>query len=366
MTASHTSSHTSINEQTVNGPVPAALPAPLPDSRPTLLDVAREAGVSAATASRVLNGFARVRPETRRQVETAMAALGYVRQRAVRANRPPRTASVAIIVCEEGRRLFSDPFFARIVWAANRELAAAGIQQVLLMVQSPPDYQTSAVRYLRNGHVDGAVFVSTHGRHRLRLDQVAVPVVFAGRPLMDVEPDRACYVDADNRGGAADAVRYLLTGGRSVIATIAGPPDMAPGVDRLAGYRDALDAAGVFDPGLVAYGDFGQASGEHAAYQLLDRRPGVDAIFAASDLMALGVLRALRRTGRRVPEDVAVIGFDDALIARHTEPPLTTVRQPIDEMGARTASELLTLIGGETGGPSHVILDTELVVRESA
>lgn len=350
-------------QESITDPVGAADETLEP--RPTLMDVARAAGVSAATASRVLNGFSRVRPETRQQVETVMASLGYVRQRAVRASRPPRTASVAFIVCEEGHRLFSDPFFTRMVWATNRVLGAAGMQQVLLVVRSAVDCQSAAVRYLRNNHVDGALFVSMHGRYHLSLEKVRVPVVFGGRPLMSVEPAKLSYVDVDNRRGAERAVRHLLDAGRNVIATVAGPTDMAPGVDRLEGYRTALTAAGLFDPNLVVYGDFGQASGEHAAYRLLDRRHNVDAIFAASDLMAVGAMRALRRLGRRVPEDVAVIGFDDSPIARHTDPPLTTVRQPVEEMGTRMAKELLDLIGGTTCAPSCVVLDTELVVRGS-
>jgi DNA-binding LacI/PurR family transcriptional regulator len=134
----------------------------------------------------------------------------------------------------------------------------------------------------------------------------------------------------------------------------------------LAGYRTAVAEVGPIDPGLVAYGDFSQPSGEHAIRLLLDRRPDIDAVFAASDLMAMGVLRGLRRAGRRVPEDVAVIGFDDSQAARHTDPPLTTVRQPVEEMGARTARELITLIADPVAQPRSVVLRTDLVLRESA
>jgi DNA-binding LacI/PurR family transcriptional regulator len=139
---------------------------------------------------------------------------------------------------------------------------------------------------------------------------------------------------------------------------------MTAGADRLLGYRQAMAETGHSDRGLVVFGDFGQASGEHATALLLDRRPEIDAIFAASDLMAVGVLRALRRAGRRVPGDVAVIGFDDSPLGRRTDPPLTTVRQPIEEMGARMTRELLSMIDGRTA-PRHVIVDTELIVRES-
>ena len=338
---------------------------PTSGERPTLLDVARTAGVSPATASRVLNGFHQVRPETRRQVENAMAELGYARRRSTRGAEPERTGSIAFIVCEEGARVFSDPFFARVLWGASRELAPTGMQLVLLMLRSPQDYQTTAVRYLRGGSVDGALLVSMHGRYPLDLDDVSVPVMFCGCPI-GPDAENLCYVDADNRGGAERAVRYLVNSGRRVIATIAGPGDMAVGVDRLAGYRAALQDAGRFDPRLIAYGDFGQSSGDHAVQLLLNRRPDVDAIFCASDLMAAGALRALRRHGRRVPQDIAVVGFDDSPIARQTEPQLTTVRQPIEEMGGLMVRELLTLIRTSAPHRRRAVLDTRLVVRESA
>ena len=186
-----------------------------------------------------------------------------------------------------------------------------------------------------------------------------------GRPVC-AQAARYSYVDSDNHGGAQRAVLHLIESGRKDIATVAGPPDMTPGVDRLAGYRAAVATTRSYDPGLVAHGDFSQPSGEHAVRLLLDRRPDIDAIFVASDLMAMGVLRGLRRAGRRVPDDVAVIGFDDSPAARHTDPPLTTVRQPVEEMGARTAYELLALITDPTAQPRNVVLPTELVLRESA
>ncbi|REH29678.1 LacI family DNA-binding transcriptional regulator, partial [Kutzneria buriramensis] len=256
----------------------------------------------------------------------------------------------------------SDPYFARIVVGVSREVTAAGLQLVLLPVPSTKDCQAPAMHYLSSGHVDGALFVSMHGRSPLDLDRIEVPVVIGGRP----SSGQVSYVDADNLGGASQAVRHLIDSGRSVIATVAGPRDMTVGLDRLAGYRQVMADAQRSDHGLVFFGDFGQASGEHATTRLLERRPDVDAIFTASDLMAVGVLRALRRTGRRVPDDVAVIGFDDLPIGRHTDPPLTTVRQPIEEMGARMTRELLSQIVAGPSTPRRVVLDTELVLRASA
>ncbi|WP_284746204.1 LacI family DNA-binding transcriptional regulator [Amycolatopsis sp. RTGN1] len=334
-----------------------------PELRPTLADVARAAGVSTATASRVLNGFPRVRPKTRNQVESAMSALGYARQRAARAT-AGRTGSVALVVCEEVLRLFADPYFARISTGAGRELTEAGLQLVLLTVPATENYQAPVVRYLDGGHVDGALVVGMHGRRPLDLGWLGIPVVFGGRPVCAREPGRSSYVDVDNRGGAQRATQRFLDAGRRTVATIAGPQDMTAGVDRLLGYRQAVAGAGHGDRGLVVFGDFGQASGEHATARLLDRRPNVDAIFAASDMMAVGAMRALRRAGRRVPGDVAVIGFDDLPIGRRTDPPLTTVRQPIEEMGARMTGELLAMLGG-SAGPRCAVLDTELVARIS-
>lgn len=334
-----------------------------PEMRPTLADVARAAGVSTATASRVLNGFPRVRPKTRERVESAVSALGYTRHRAARAAAGP-TGSVALVVCEEVPRLFADPYFARVAAGAGKVLTGVGLQLVLLTVPATEDYQAPVVRFLDGGHVDGALVIGMRGRRPLDLGRLGIPVVFGGRPVCGREPGRFSYVDVDNRGGSRRATQRFLDAGRRTVATIAGPQDMTAGVDRLLGYRQAVSGAGHGDRGLVVFGDFGQASGEHATARLLDRRPNVDAIFAASDMMAIGALRALRRAGRRVPGDVAVIGFDDLPIGRRTDPPLTTVRQPIEQMGARMTDELLAMLGG-SAGPRRTVLDTELVARTS-
>jgi DNA-binding LacI/PurR family transcriptional regulator len=333
-------------------------------SPPKLADVAQLAQVSSATASRVLTGSIRVRPQTRQRVEEAMASLGYVRNRAPRGGgQAKRAGSVAFVVCEENIKVFADPFFARMLWSISKELGSADLQLVLIALHSPKAWHTGW-RYLRSGHVDGAIIVSMHGRQPLELESLGIPVVLIGRPMQGGE--ELCYVDADNLGGAQRAVQYLVDAGRSLIGTVAGPPDMAPGVDRLLGYRKAMASAGIDDRGLVVYGDFSPASGEHALRWLLDRRPGIDAVFAASDLMAVGVIRALCRARRRVPEDVAVVGFGDEVLAQHTNPPLTTVRQPVDAMGERAARELLARIAKPGRDPCHVVLDTELVLRDSA
>jgi len=292
-----------------------------------------------------------------------MTRLGYVRNRAARSPASRQAGSIALVVGEETVKVFADPFFARVLRSVSKALSAADLQLVMLTLHSPRDYHTVS-RYLRSGHVDGALFVSMHGRPDFDYASLGIPLVLCGRPV-------ACgsalaYVDADNIGGASAAVRYLLDSGRKAVATIAGPPDMAPGIDRLLGYRQALAAVGTLDSGMIAYGDFSLMSGQHALFRLIDHRPGIDAVFAASDLMAVGALHALRRLGRRVPRDVAIIGFDDLPAAQQADPRLTTVRQPVDGMGTRMVSEILAQIADPDREPSHVILDTQLILRGSA
>jgi DNA-binding LacI/PurR family transcriptional regulator len=338
-----------------------ALAAPKPLA--TLAEVALLAGVSSATASRALTGSARVRPQTRDKVEQAVKRIGYVRNRAPRAVRRQRTGSVGLVVFEDSVKVFAEPFFARMLGSVGQAVAAADLQLVLLTLEPSGHYQTLS-RYLHGGPVDGALLASIHNRPDFDISGLGLPLVLCGRPMSGAE--RLSYVDADNVAGARKAVRYLLDQGRVEVATIAGPPDMSPGVDRLLGYRQVMAEAGCFDPGLVAYGNFSGQAGEHALARLIDHRPKLDAVFAASDLMAVGAIRALRRQGRRVPDDVAVIGFEDSALAQHTNPRLSTVRQPIEAMAGRMVQDLLSLITTPGLKPSHTVLPTELVLRESA
>jgi DNA-binding LacI/PurR family transcriptional regulator len=332
--------------------------------RPTLEEVAAYAQVSRATVSRVINGSPRVSPEARVAVERAVQRLGYVANSAARSLVTQRTDSVGLVVSESEVRVFTDPYFGDIVRGASMELNAAGKQLVLIMVQSEGE-RSRVERYVAGGHVDGVLLLSLHGNDPLptTLARVGVPTVIGGRALSDADLP---YVDVDNRGGARDAVSFLIDQGRTQIATIAGPQDMCAGLDRLAGYRDALGVRRS-RRSLIAYGSFTPESGERAMTELLERGPRLDAVFVASDLMAIGALRALRSAGRRVPEDVAVVGFDDLDLATMTEPALTTVRQPTAEMGRQMASLVLALAERPHAPRARgLILPTELVTRQSA
>ncbi|MEU9442954.1 LacI family DNA-binding transcriptional regulator [Streptomyces sp. NPDC048304] len=369
-------------------------------SRPTLEAVAARAGVSRATVSRVVNGGDGVREPLAERVRQAVAELGYVPNQAARSLVTRRHDAVAVVIAEPETRVFADPFFALQLRGISKELTAHDNQLVLLLTEGRDDHARVA-RYLAGGHVDGALVFSLHLDDPLPglIHDAGVPTVFGGRPGWGDDgraagaartgkvPD-VVYVDCDNRGGARAAVRHLVALGRRRVAHLTGVLDQTSAVDRLDGYRDVMgEVPGGYDPRLVVESDFTPAGGERAMRELLDRCPDVDAVFAANDLTALGALRVLRASGRRVPEDVAVIGFDDMLpVAEEADPPLTTVRQDIEGMGRLMARLLLRGLsdgrergdGGERTGDRDrtraadetpdggVILPTTLIRRASA
>jgi DNA-binding LacI/PurR family transcriptional regulator len=334
-------------------------------ARSTLEDVAARAGVSRATASRVLNGSPRVSDDARVRVEAAVAAIGYTPNRAARSLAVHRSETVALVVSEPSVRLFADPFFAGTTLGITGELGATRYQLVLLMTPSDAD-RPRTEDHLLHGGADGVLVLSARAGDPLpaRLARAGIPCVVAGRPPAGAG-DAVGFVDADNEGGARQAVAHLVERGRQVVGTVAGPSDMAPGVDRRAGWARGLAQAGRLAPAdLVSEADFTRAGGDGATRALLARRPQLDGLFVASDLMALGALDALRATGRRVPDDVAVVGFDDSELARSADPALTTVRQPIERLGARMARLLLDQLERDAP-PVGEVLSTELVVRRS-
>ncbi|MFI9330954.1 LacI family DNA-binding transcriptional regulator [Kitasatospora sp. NPDC052868] len=333
--------------------------------RPTLEEVAARAGVGRGTVSRVINGSSRVSEQAKEAVGRAIAELGYVPNRAARALAGSRTDAVALVVPETEARLFAEPYFLDIIRGVSAELGAADKQLLLTLIRTEQERQRFE-QYLAAQRVDGVLLVSVHRDDPLP-DQVralGLPTVLNGRRSPQ-EP--VAYVDSDNVGAGRSAVEHLAGRGRSRIATITGPPDMDAAEGRLAGYRQGLAAAGLpVDEGLVAAGDFTEEGGRRAMRELLDRRPDLDAVFAASDLMAVGALAVLRARGLDVPGDVALVGVDDSPVARHLDPPLTTVRQPIEQMGRMMAGLLLRQIAGEEAEPSRLVLPTELVVRQSS
>jgi DNA-binding LacI/PurR family transcriptional regulator len=273
-----------------------------------------------------------------------------------------RTNSIALVVSEYGSFVLEDPFFARVLRGVYAGLAGSNLQLVLLMAQDE-DVHGALGRYLCSGHVDGAMVVSLHGEDPLpgQLVSSDLPVVLVGRPLAKVNVP---YVDADNFNGGTTAARHLVEIGRRRVVTIAGPRDMAVGIDRLSGWRRGMATAGRPTDG-VAHADFTMEGGAAAMERLLESHPDLDAVFAASDLMAVGAMHVLRAKGKRIPEDVAVVGFDDSGLAVTSVPPLTTIRQPIEELGRTTTWLLLAQLRAEKDLPPSVLLPIELIRRST-
>jgi DNA-binding LacI/PurR family transcriptional regulator len=342
------------------------------DRPPTLEHVAKVAGVSRATVSRVVNGHPNVDPGLRDVVRRAITATGYVPNRAARSLVTRHTGTVALVVSEPERpptgdpfsaTVFSDPFFGRVVAGVLGEFGPRDVHPVLMLVDTA---QTRAglVNRLRQDHIDGVLLISNYPDDTLPalLTEARLPTVLFSKPA---RPVRVSYVDVAHRDGAKLAVDRLVGGGRTRIATIAGPRGVLAGQERLIGFRDAMARHGHTRVTSVD-GDFTRQGGESAMERLIAQEPDVDGIFAANDLMAAGAVAVLREHGRRVPDDVAVIGFDDSTAARDCRPPLTTIRQPVEDMAAEMARMVLARVERPDEEVTSVLFEPTLVVRDSA
>ncbi|MEV8288731.1 LacI family DNA-binding transcriptional regulator [Streptomyces niveus] len=366
---------------------------------PTLEDVAKAAGVSRATVSRVINGVRNVDPVIQAAVRDAVAVTGYTPNRAARSLVTRKADSIALVVSGAGddpppvaatagpaeatgsrvgdgrsagfdggvgsfmTDVFADPFFGRVVTGVVNFLRPQGIHPVLMFAETSRA-RDEVVSYLRQGSADGALVVSTHAEDPLPalITDAGLPAVLYARPA---RPVRISYVDLAHQDGARLAAEHLLARGCRRIATIAGPLDVPAGQDRLTGFRDTMARHGhPYVP--VAGGEFTEESGAAAMELLLAEQPDLDGLFAANDLMAVGACRVLRERGRRVPDDVAVIGFDDSRAASSCRPPLTTVRQPVEDMAAEMSRLLLDRLSRPDRPVTSVIFEPTLILRASA
>lgn len=342
----------------------------LSGTAPTLEDVARVAGVSRATVSRVVNRTRNVDPIIQETVRRAVAEVGYVPNSAARSLITRRTGSVALVVSGAGEgaeevfrnQVFTDPFFSRVINGVMGFLRPQGMHPVLMLAETA-EAREQVVLFLRQGNADGAVVVSTHADDPLPelLVAAGLPAVLFARPS---RPVPISFVDVAHQEGARLAAERLYGNGCRRVVLISGPLDVRAARERHDGFLEAMARRGV--PVVpTEVGNFTQASGEAAMLRLLTDLPDLDGVFAANDLMGAGAVHALRERGRRVPEDVAVIGFDDSSAATASRPALTTVRQPVEEMAAEMARMLLERIEGLSAGPTSAIFDPVLVVRQS-
>jgi len=332
---------------------------------PTLEEVARLAGVSRSTVSRVVNDQPNVRPEVRERVWQVAREVGYQPHAAARSLVTSRTHVIGMVIPEAVTTLFSDPFFSLLLRGATDACNSHQYQLMLSLLTANADRQEIYQRILRSGYLDGAIVASASLDDPLISDLLRdrIPFVSVGR-----HPNKPVhYVDADNVSGARMAVEHLIRLGHRRIATITGPLDMIAGQERLSGYRQALEARGIpVEEELIVEGDFTEASGTAGMQRLLPVSPS--AVFVASDTMAIGALRSLRQADRQVPQDIALVGFDDIPIASAIVPALTTVRQPIERMGSMAVEVLLSVLedsSGEEALAQRIVLPTELVIRAS-
>jgi DNA-binding LacI/PurR family transcriptional regulator len=326
-------------------------------------DVARLAGVSRGTVSRAINGAPDVDPDLVAAVNDAVDKLGYTVNITARNLAKGRTGFVAFIISERPDHLFQDPNFGVYVDVFSRHLRLVGRHLLITMAEDTAE-EALVADYLTAGHVDGVLVALPHGQNNLlqRLLAKGIPTVVLGKPLKYHRD--SSWVAIDNKKAAHEVVGYLMRRHRMPIATVTGPLQTSSGRDRLAGYRNALGTD--FRPDLVVEGDWSVASGRTATEELLERCPDLGALFVASDLMAMGALVALRRAGRRVPEDVAVAAFDDSAAATMADPLLTTMHNPFEQTAVEALRILDDLMNRRADGPVHVVLPTDLVVRDSA
>ncbi len=327
----------------------------------TITDIAAAAGVSQATAARALGGYGSVSEKSREQVLTAARRLGYHRNELAAALVAGSTHTVGLVVGD-----IENPFFASVVRGLADAVEVEG--HTVLLANSDEDVvrEAHAVDALRSRQVDGLVVATAATDELEHLTTAAAsgrPVILIDRPMPDSAFDT---VTVGNERGAAGAVAHLIGLGHSRIGIVTDDPAIASSAERLLGYRRAHREAGIgIDPGLIVEGGPGQEDGRRAAGALLDLDDPPTALFTSSNLATYGALSAIRARGLRIPEQVALVGFDDFPLADVILPPITVVSQPVDEIGREAGLLLLRRLGGDEGPPQRIELETTLMIRSS-
>ncbi|MBN1963254.1 MAG: LacI family DNA-binding transcriptional regulator [Anaerolineae bacterium] len=331
--------------------------------RLTLEEIGELAGVSRATVSRVINNYPHIRPEVRERVERVIRETGYEPNLVARSLASNRSNILGLVIPSAGSLLFSDPYFPRLIQGISQGCDESDYTLALFLFQSEQKERNNLHSIYQKGILDGIIITASvlADPHIPQMIEYSLPFVMIGRPATHPEIN---YVDVDSVGGAFTAVDHLARLGYRRIATITADPDSTVGIDRRAGYIDALTHHGLpVEDARMCAGDFTRESGRAAMECLLPQRP--DAVFAATDAMAIGAMQAIEEAGLSVPDDVAVVGFDDFTLAENADPPLTTIRQPVQQTGRIAVQVLQGLLDGGGDDPQHIVLPTELVIRAS-
>jgi LacI family transcriptional regulator len=331
----------------------------------TLEDIAKKTGVSRSTVSRVVNADPNVSEHVRKRVLQVIQETGYHPHAAARALASQRSWMLGMVLPHSISYLFTDPYYPHLTRGIAQGCNQNNYTLALFLVDSKDDEEKIFPRVSRKGLLDGVLVQSGHhGDQKIIGDLVnaKMPLVVVGRPFRS---DNVSYIDIDNIKAAFTAVNHLVQQGYQRIGTITGPENSTVGLDRKVGYLKALkEHSDTIDNSLITEGDFTEAGGYAAMQRLLPARP--DAVFAASDIMALGAMRAVREAGLRVPDDVAFVGFDDLPVATLADVQLTTVHQPVIQFGIRAVELLIERIENGINPPRHIIMDAKLVIRESS
>ena len=331
----------------------------------TLEDIARQAGVSRSTASRVVNAHPSVRSDVRERVNRVILETGYHPNAAARTLASQRSAMIGLVIPRSVNSFFTDPFFPYLIQGITQACNLYDYTLGLFVVGSKEDEEQVFPRVSRKGLLDGIIMQSGVAGDPLfnRLADVGIPLVVVGRPHTTKNVN---YVDVDNVRASFTAVEHLIQLGRQRIATITGPLDHCESMDRRAGYIQALEHYRMpVEDALIAEADFTGSGAYKAMKALLAVSP--DAVFAASDDMAFGAIQAIQEAGLRVPEDIAIVGFDDLPSNTiHSGIKLTTIHQPVIQFGAKTVELLIDIIEKGVMPARRVIMDTELIIRDTS
>jgi len=330
--------------------------------RLTLDEIAKLAGVSRATVSRVVNDYPHIKPEVRERIQAIITQTGFQPNLIARSLASDRSGIIGLVIPNTPRMVFTDPFFPTLIQGITRATNRLNITLSLFLFQTKDEEARTIRTILNTGLLDGLIITADRKEESFvpKFVKHGVSFVLIGRPETNSD---ITFVDTDNVSGGYLATEHLIKLGHKRVGII-GANENTAGDDRIAGYQKALHDYGfALDPTLITFGDFSMQSGYEAMHLLLPAKP--DAVFIASDTMALGALRALREVGLRVPEDIAIVGFDDLPPAQQADPPLTTIQHPIEQLGV-TAVELLSkMLNGVDAPPTHIILPAKLIIRAS-